>query len=109
LKLSPPSHEAATFSSEFAGAVRTGLEGIVGDTGTQAVMFHTKMAGARLDPVQVHERLVALLGDQATLRIERAIILDLTTRVGLPLVAFKADGSFDFVAMVHAVENKFAP
>ena len=104
MKLSLPSVEPGSFASEFADAVRTGLSNLVGESGTQAVMFYTDMPVGRLEPAEVDRRLVALFGEQATVCIEREIILDLLTRLDLPLEA-KSDGNFDFVAIVQAAKK----
>jgi hypothetical protein len=105
LTLSQPTLEAGEFESEFVAAVCAGLDKIMGESGTQAVLYHLKMGGDRPAPDEVDRRMVALFGRQATTCIEMAIVLDLARRLDLPPPNFGSEGIFDFIAIVRQTEK----
>jgi hypothetical protein len=96
------------FSAEFTGAVFAGLEEVIGDHETEAVLFHLGMVDTSLRPAEVQRKLVALFGEQATKCIEQAIVSNLTRRLNLPLPSFNVSEHFDFVTTVQEAERVFS-
>ena len=69
------------FATSFNYAVHGGLDKVLGQSGTAAVLFHMKMAHGLPEPGEFHKKLLALFGAQGTLSLERAIVRDLATRL----------------------------
>jgi len=93
------------FATTFNSAVHGALDKILGQSGTEAVLSHMKMAYALPDPVEFHKKLLALFGPQGTLSLERAIVKDLARRLKWSLDVLKIEGAFDFNATMRAVEK----
>jgi hypothetical protein len=93
------------FATSFNNAVHGGLDKVLGQSGTAAVLFHMKMAHGLPKPGEFHKRLLALFGPQGTLSLERAIVRDLAARLQWSLDLLSIDGVFDFDAVMRAVEK----
>jgi len=93
------------FATSFNSAVHGGLDKVLGQSGTAAVLFHMKMARGLPEPGEFHTRLVALFGPQGTLSLERAIVRDLATRLKWSLDLLSIEGAFDFDMVMQAVEK----
>jgi hypothetical protein len=93
------------FATSFNNAVHGGLDKVLGQSGTAAVLLHMKMARGLPKPGEFHKRLLALFGPQGTLSLERAIVRDLATRLQWSLDLLSIEGAFDFDAVMHAVEK----
>ncbi len=93
------------FSITFNDAVHGGLDKVLGQSGSAAVLSHMKMTDNLPDVVEFHKRLLALFGKQATLSLERAIVKDLATRLKWSLDVLQIEGAFDFNATMRAVEK----
>ena len=97
--------EEEEFATTFNNAVRGGLDKVLGQSGSAAVLSHLKMTDNLPDPVEFHKNLLALFGTQATLSLERAIVKDLARRLKWSLDLLKIEGAFDFNATMRAVEK----
>ena len=93
------------FATSFNFAVHGGLDKVLGQSGTAAVLFHMKMARGLPAPGEFHKRLLSLFGQQGTLSLERAIVKDLATRLKWSLDLMSIEGTFDFDATMHEVER----
>ena len=93
------------FATSFNYAVHGGLDKVLGQSGTAAVLVHMKMAQGLPEPGEFHKKLLALFGAQGTLSLERAIVRDLATRLKWSLDLLNIQGTFDFDATMHAVEK----
>jgi hypothetical protein len=92
------------FATSFNFAVHGGLDKVLGESGTAAVLFHMKMARGLPEPGEFHKKLLALFGAQGTLSLERAIVRDLATRLKWSLDLLDIDGAFDFDQTMRAVK-----
>ena len=81
------------------------MDKVLGESGTEAVLYHLKMSGKLPDPAEFHKRLLALFGAQGTVSLERAIVKDLATRLRWSLEVLNIEGAFDFDATMRAVEK----
>ena len=97
------------FATSFNYAVHGGLDKVLGQSGTAAVLFHMKMAHGLPEPGEFHKKLLALFGPQGTLSLERAIVRDLATRLKWSLDLLSIQGVFDFDTVMHAVEKGATP
>ena len=97
------------FATAFEYAVHGGLDKVLGQSGTAAVLFHMKMAHGLPAPGEFHTRLLALFGAQGTVSLERAIVKDLATRLKWSLDLLNIEGAFDFDATMRAVEKGSRP
>jgi hypothetical protein len=93
------------FATSFNFAVHGGLDKVLGQSGTAAVLFHMKMARGLPTPGEFHKRLLSLFGQQGTLSLERAIVKDLATRLKWSLDLMSIEGAFDFDATMREVER----
>jgi hypothetical protein len=93
------------FATAFDYAVHGGLDKVIGQSGTAAVLFHMKMSHGLPEPGEFHKKLLALFGPQGTLSLERAIVKDLATRLRWSLDLLNIEGVFDFDATMRAVEK----
>jgi hypothetical protein len=93
------------FAATFRNAVHGGLDKVLGQSGTEAVLVHMKMTNNLPDPAEFHKKLLALFGAQGTLSLERAIVRDLATRLRWSLALLKMEDSFDFSATMRALER----
>ena len=85
--------------------MHAGLDKVLGQSGTAAVLSHMQMTGDLPDTAEFHKKLLALFGAQGTLSLERAIVKDLATRLKWSLEVLKIEGAFDFNATMRAVES----
>jgi len=99
------STNADDFATTFNDAVHGGLDKVLGQSATAAVLSHMKMTSRLPDPAEFHKRLLALFGPQGTLSLERAIVKDLATRLQWSLEVLNIEGAFDFNATMLAVEK----
>ncbi|HEY4700050.1 MAG TPA: hypothetical protein VIH27_06770 [Nitrososphaerales archaeon] len=93
------------FATSFNISVHHGLDKILGQSGTEAVLLHMKMTNRLPAPAEFHKKLLALFGLPGTLSLERAIVKDLATRLKWSLDLLKIEGIFDFNAIMSAVEK----
>ena len=93
------------FATSFNYAVHGGLDKVLGQSGTAAVLFHMNMLGGLPAPGEFHKKLLGLFGIQGTLSLERAIVKDLAVRLKWSLDLMNIEGTFDFDAMMRAVER----
>jgi hypothetical protein len=93
------------FATSFDFAVHGGLDKVLGQSGTAAVLFHLKGGSGLPKPGEFHSRLLALFGPQGTLSLERAIVKDLALRLKWSLDVLDIEGAFDFDATMRAVER----
>jgi hypothetical protein len=93
------------FATSFNFAVHGGLDKVLGQSGTAAVLSHMKMAHNLPEPGEFHRKLLALFGAQGTLSLERAVVKDLATRLKWSLDLLNIEGAFDFDATMRAVEK----
>ena len=93
------------FAITFSNAVHGGLDKVLGQSGTSAVLFNMQMARGLPDPAEFHRRLVALFGTAGALSLERAIVKDLAARLKWSLELLNVEGTFDFNAVMSAVEK----
>jgi len=93
------------FATTFANAVHGGLDKVLGQSGTAAVLTHMKMTNNLPDPAEFHKKLLALFGLEGTLSLERAIVKDLAMRLQWSLDLLNIEGSFDFNNTIHAVRT----
>jgi hypothetical protein len=93
------------FATSFEYAVHGGLDKVLGQSGTAAVLFHLKTAHGLPNPREFHNRLLALFGPQGTVSLERAIVKDLALRLKWSLDLLDIEGAFDFYATMRVVEK----
>lgn len=68
-------------SAKFRNAVHGGLDRVLGQSGTEAVLNHMRMTNDLPDLTEFHIKLLALFGAQGTVSLERAIVKDLAIRL----------------------------
>jgi hypothetical protein len=93
------------FATTFTSAVHGGLDKVLGQSGTEAVLVHMKMTNNLPDAVEFHKKLLALFGVQGTLSLERAIVKDLALRLKWSLSLLNIEDTFDFHATMLALEK----
>ena len=93
------------FAATFTSAVHGGLDKVLGQSGTEAVLVHMKMTNNLPDAVEFHKKLLALFGAQGTLSLERAIVKDLALRLKWSLTLLNVEDAFDFHATMLALEK----
>jgi hypothetical protein len=93
------------FATSFEYAVHGGLDKVLGQSGTAAVLFHLRTAHGLPNPREFHNRLLALFGPQGTVSLERAIVKDLALRLKWSLDLLDIEGVFDFDATMRVVEK----
>ena len=93
------------FEETFTTAVHTGLDKVLGRSGTEAVLVRMKMTDNLPDAAEFHAKLLALFGPQGTLSLERAIVKDLAVRLRSSLALLNIEGSFDFSATMRAMKG----
>jgi len=93
------------FATSFNYAVHGGLDKVLGQSGTAAVLSHMKMARGLPEPGEFHKKLLALFGKQGTISLERAIVRDLAVRLKWSLDLLDIEGAFDFDETMRAVEK----
>ena len=93
------------FATTFSSAVHSGLDRVLGESGTTAVLFHTKMADDLPNPAEFHKKLIALFGAQGALSLERAIVKELAISLKWSLDLLNIEGTFDFNATMRAIET----
>jgi hypothetical protein len=93
------------FATSFNYAVHGGLDKVLGQSGTAAVLSHMKMARGLPEPGEFHKKLLALFGKQGTVSLERAIVRDLAIRLKWSLDLLDIEGAFDFDETMRAVEK----
>ena len=91
------------FATSFNYAVHGGLDKVLGQSGTAAVLSHMKMARGLPEPGEFHKKLLALFGQQGTISLERAIVRDLAVRLKWSLDLLDIAGTFDFDATMRQV------
>jgi hypothetical protein len=101
----PETLEADDFPTSFTNAVHGGLDNVLGQSGTTAVLTHLKMTNSLPDPAEFHKKLLSLFGEQATLSLERAIVKDLVRRLKWALELLSVEGPFDFSATMHKIQK----
>jgi len=93
------------FATSFNYAVHGGLDKVLGQSGTAAVLSHMKMARGLPEPGEFHKKLLALFGKQGTISLERAIVRDLAIRLKWSLDLLDIEGAFDFDETMRVVEK----
>ena len=93
------------FATSFDFAVHGGLDKVLGQSGTAAVLSHMTTAHGLPKPGEFHNRLLALFGPQGTISLERAIVKDLAIRLKWSLDLLDIEGAFDFDATMRAVKK----
>ena len=93
------------FATSFDNAVHGGLDKVLGQSGTAAVLFHLRTARGLPKPGEFHNKLLALFGPQGTISLERAIVKDLALRLKWSLDLLNIDGAFDFDETMRVVEK----
>jgi hypothetical protein len=93
------------FATTFTSAVHGGLDKVLGQSGTEAVLVHMKMTNNLPDVIEFHKKLLALFGVQGTLSLERAIVKDLALRLKWSLALLNIEDTFDFHATMLALEK----
>ncbi|MGA2199360.1 MAG: hypothetical protein ABSG45_05425 [Nitrososphaerales archaeon] len=93
------------FAATFASAVHGGLDKVLGQSGADAVLLHMRMTNRLPDPAEFHKKLLALFGEQGTRSLERAIVKDLAIRLRWSLALLNMEDSFDFSAIMRALEK----
>ncbi len=93
------------FAASFNFAVHGGLDKVLGQSGTAAVLIHMNMAHGLPEPGEFHKRLLALFGEQGTMSLGRAIVKDLAARLEWSPDLSSIEGAFDFGATMRAVEK----
>jgi hypothetical protein len=106
LSSSPVTSETDDFAAAFTNAVHGGLDKILGQSGTAAVLSHLQMTDNLPDPAEFHKQLLALFGAKGTLSLERAIVKDLVRRLKWALDLLSVDDTFDFNAIVRSIQTK---
>jgi hypothetical protein len=91
------------FATAFNNAVHAGMDKVLGQSGTAAVLFHMKMTNSLPDPAEFHKKLLILFGAQGTLSLERAIVKDLIIRLKWALDLLSMQGTFDFDATMRKI------
>jgi hypothetical protein len=94
---------AEDFAATFNNAVHGGMDRVLGQSGTAAVLFHMKMTNNLPDPAEFHKKLLTLFGVPGTLSLERAIVRDLLIRLNWALDLLNIHGSFDFDATMNKI------
>ena len=97
--------DAEPFATSFVNSVHAGLDKVLGQSGTAAVLSHMKMSDNLSDPAEFHRKLLAPFGAQGTQSLERAIVKYLAIRLRLSLDVLKIEDEFDFNVTVRAVEK----
>jgi hypothetical protein len=97
------------FATAFANAVHGGMDKVLGQCGTSAVLSHLKMTNNLPDPAEFHKKLLVLFGPQGTLSLERAIVKDLLTRLKWALDLLSLQDNFDFDATMRKIEKSVKP
>jgi hypothetical protein len=105
LNLSTQTARTNEFVVEFTNAVHVGLGRTIGKNEAESVLFHLSMVDGLLYPAEFDRRLVALLGKQATVCLEKEIVLELVERLSLPLEVLESKGDFDFNGILRAAER----
>jgi hypothetical protein len=93
------------FATTFANAVHGGLDKILGQSGSTAVLSHMKVTNNLPDPAEFHKKLLVLFGEQATISLERAIVRDLILRLKWALDLLSIEGTFDFNATMLKIQK----
>jgi hypothetical protein len=93
------------FAATFKNAVHGGLDKVLGQSGTDAVLVHMKMTDNLPDPAEFHKKLLALFGEKGTLSLERAIVRDLATRLRWSPALLKMEDRFDFSVTMRVLEK----
>jgi hypothetical protein len=93
------------FATSFNYSVHGGLDKVLGQSGTAAVLSHMKMSRGLPEPGEFHKKLLALFGKQGTISLERAIVRDLAIRLKWSLDLLDIEGAFDFDETMRAVEK----
>ena len=98
--------ETEDFAATFANAVHGGLDKVLGQSGTAAVLSHLKMTNNLPDPAEFHKKLLALFGAKGALSLEKAIVKDLVRRLKWALDLLNIEGTFDFNEIVRSIQTK---
>jgi hypothetical protein len=106
LSSSSAGSETDDFAAAFTNAVHGGLDKVLGQSGTAAVLSHLQMSNNLPDPAEFHKKLLALFGAKATLSLERAIVKDLIRRLKWALDLLSIEDTFDFNAIVRSIQTK---
>jgi hypothetical protein len=93
------------FATTFANAVHGGLDKVLGQSGTAAVLAHMKMTNNLPNPAEFHKKLLTLFGKEATLSLERAIVRDLVKRLKWALELLSIEGPFDFNTTMQKIQK----
>jgi hypothetical protein len=91
------------FAAAYVGAVHGGLDKVLGESGTSAVLFHMKMTDSLPRPDEFNKRLLTLFGAQAAQSLERVILRDLATRLNSSPDLLSIEGAFDFEMTMQAL------
>jgi hypothetical protein len=97
------------FATTFYNAVHGGMDKVLGQSGTGAVLSHMKMTNNLPDPAEFHKKLLSLFGAQGTLSLERAIVKDLLTRLKWALDLLSVQENFDFDATMRKIQSNVKP
>jgi hypothetical protein len=97
------------FATAFNSAVHGGMDKVLGQSGTEAVLSHMRMTNSLPDPAEFHKKLLVLFGVQGTLSLERAIVKDLLIRLHWALDLLNMQGSFDFDATMTKIVKSVRP
>jgi hypothetical protein len=80
-----------------------GLENVLGESCTRAIVFHIELGDYIDDPSEFHRNLYALLGLGA-LVLEKVIVEELFRRLDIP---YEQRGNFDFSEYVNEARELF--
>ena len=76
------------FNSLFRESLVEGLRVVLGDSGSRAILYHTKLGEGEISPGTVHDKLVALFGERSSMLIEQKILFELGKRTNQDLSAY---------------------
>ena len=100
--------KGVAFPEGFSELVRASLDGTLrgtlGDSATSALFYHIGAGTQPTDVEEFHVKLPRILGDQATMVVEKMITKDLFSKLGLPS---SEDGPFDFLLSLNRAREAF--
>jgi hypothetical protein len=92
-------HPAGDFDTMFEEAVSAGMQKVLGNGGTQAILFHLDLPSLD-NPKKFHEKLDAIFG-MGTPSLERVIIQQLHQSMGFQPASTKSGGFVDQVELAR--------
>src|ERR1700733_8990233 len=102
---SAPSKKEA-FATAFKNSVHGGLDMVLGQSSTDAILHFTNITENVPDPGEFHNSLLGLFGQEGAVSLERTIVKDLLTRLKGPLDFLDTEDPFDFDAAINAAEKE---